>query len=337
MTHKLPMSEHEFNATMDRLKRQNANRWLIRGLLSLLLGLVVMPVALWIANATYFMELFVAALAGTVLFTTLAVIFFLIGLVKHLGAPSRALVTATAESASRGAMAGELRTCPSCAEPIRAAAVRCRFCGQGVAPAQPNTLPQGPRPTGKQAAMIVDDHAHQVEPAFVQAIGGTAIGSGTQARVDVEPFAWLVARHRSRRPAIVIITAVVAICSVLGVLAFKRFRAGVSASEKAGAYSHYVDEVIAEPDKWLDRSFKLHGMVEPGSIHEAIVGQKTHRTFVLEHKGKRLMVRHAGPKPKAFNDLADVIAQGRLTLEDSDEGDAFYVFFAYDLAARWRP
>ncbi|HWM86892.1 MAG TPA: cytochrome c maturation protein CcmE [Kofleriaceae bacterium] len=80
-------------------------------------------------------------------------------------------------------------------------------------------------------------------------------------------------------------------------------------------YYKHVDEVTLEPQRYVDKSLKVHGFVEPGSIDEQIVGQSTVRTFTLEFKGERIRVRHKGPKPDTFRDLAEVVAQGKLLAE----------------------
>ncbi len=114
----------------------------------------------------------------------------------------------------------------------------------------------------------------------------------------------------------------------------------------ADAEEHYqfVQEVMQKPDVWVGRSFKIHGIVEPGSIREQIVAQKTERQFVLEAKcdasdpnvppcpsGSRLrvLVKHHGPKPDTFKELAEAIAQGTLT----KQGDV-YEFQATELLAK---
>jgi cytochrome c-type biogenesis protein CcmE len=84
-----------------------------------------------------------------------------------------------------------------------------------------------------------------------------------------------------------------------------------SSMAEADYYKH-VDEVTVAPDRWVDKNLKVHGFVEAGSIDENIVGQTTVRTFVLEYKGERIHVRHKGPKPDTFRDLAEVVAQGKL-------------------------
>jgi cytochrome c-type biogenesis protein CcmE len=84
-----------------------------------------------------------------------------------------------------------------------------------------------------------------------------------------------------------------------------------SSLAEADYYKH-VDEVTGKPDRWVDKNLKIHGFVEAGSIDEKIVGQTQVRTFVLEYKGERIHVRHKGPKPDTFRDLAEVVAQGKL-------------------------
>jgi cytochrome c-type biogenesis protein CcmE len=87
-----------------------------------------------------------------------------------------------------------------------------------------------------------------------------------------------------------------------------------SSMAEADYYKH-VDEVTLSPERWVDKNLKVHGFVEAGSIEEKIVGQATVRTFVLEFKGERIHVRHKGPKPDTFRDLAEVVAQGKLLSE----------------------
>jgi cytochrome c-type biogenesis protein CcmE len=119
---------------------------------------------------------------------------------------------------------------------------------------------------------------------------------------------------------LVLLSLVVA-CSAIAILVFSSFA--------DAEFFKDVDEVTHAPADWMDKSFKLRGNVEPGSIKEAIVGQKTQRTFVLENKGERMMVRSEGPKPDTFKDLAEVVATGRLT----KEGET-YVFVATDMSAK---
>jgi cytochrome c-type biogenesis protein CcmE len=77
-------------------------------------------------------------------------------------------------------------------------------------------------------------------------------------------------------------------------------------------YFKHVNEVTMDADHWLDKSLRIHGFVEPGSIEERIEGQATVRTFILEYQGERIKVAHTGPKPDTFRDLAEVVAKGKL-------------------------
>lgn len=90
-----------------------------------------------------------------------------------------------------------------------------------------------------------------------------------------------------------------------------------SSLAEADYYKH-VSEVTLEPARWTDKSLKVHGLVEPGSIEEKIEGQTTVRHFVLQWQGERIRVRHTGPKPDTFRDLSEVVAKG--TLHSKSEG-----------------
>ena len=94
-------------------------------------------------------------------------------------------------------------------------------------------------------------------------------------------------------------------------------------------YYKMVDELMAEPGEWTDRTMKIHGYVEAGSIDEKIVDQQMKRTFILENKGKRLHVEHQGPKPDTFKDLSEVVAEGRVVQKDGR-----YVLEAENLMAK---
>ena len=51
---------------------------------------------------------------------------------------------------------------------------------------------------------------------------------------------------------------------------------------------------------------------------EQVVGQETVRSFILESRGQRLLVRNRGPKPDSFRDRSEVVAEGRLVIEDGE-------------------
>lgn len=94
-------------------------------------------------------------------------------------------------------------------------------------------------------------------------------------------------------------------------------------------YYKHADEVLAHPTQWEGKTMRVHGHVEPGSINEEIVGKQTRRTFILESKGTRLLVRNEGPKPDTFRDEAEVVAKGKLLKENGT-----YVFEATELMAK---
>lgn len=94
-------------------------------------------------------------------------------------------------------------------------------------------------------------------------------------------------------------------------------------------YYKMVEEVMVKPQDWVGKSLRVHGYVEAGSIKESIVAQKTVRTFILESKGQRLLVKHEGPKPDTFKDLSEVVANGTIVQEDGQ-----YVLKATELMAK---
>jgi cytochrome c-type biogenesis protein CcmE len=78
---------------------------------------------------------------------------------------------------------------------------------------------------------------------------------------------------------------------------------------------HYmmVDKLMASDlTHWNGNELKVHGDVLAGSIHERVVDQQTHRTFVLTRGGKQIRVFSSGPKPDTFKDQSEVIATGHL-------------------------
>jgi cytochrome c-type biogenesis protein CcmE len=85
-------------------------------------------------------------------------------------------------------------------------------------------------------------------------------------------------------------------------------------SSASGAVHYFkVNELVAAGlDQWKDKEIKVHGWVESGSIHESIVNQETHRTFVLQVDGKKVRVFNSGPKPDTFKDASEVVATGHL-------------------------
>lgn len=95
-------------------------------------------------------------------------------------------------------------------------------------------------------------------------------------------------------------------------------------------YYHHVDELMEAPESWEGKNLRIHGFVEPGSLHEEVVGQRMERRFVLEHEGERIEVKHAGPAPDTFRELSEVVAMGRLVRGD----DGRYMIDARELTAK---
>ncbi len=90
-----------------------------------------------------------------------------------------------------------------------------------------------------------------------------------------------------------------------------------------GHAQHYrmVDELQTDlkgdPSTFVGKELKIHGFVESGTIVESVVGQVTHRTFVLQKNGKKIRVFNEGPKPDTFKDQSEVVATGHLVKADT--------------------
>lgn len=108
--------------------------------------------------------------------------------------------------------------------------------------------------------------------------------------------------------------------------------AGFLFYSSVGNAQHYkmVDDLMKSPADWVGREMKVHGWVQPGTIKEQIVDQEMHRSFVLQHSGKRINVTHVGPKPDTFRDQSEVVASGNLVLQP----DGSYQFEAKELMAK---
>jgi len=135
----------------------------------------------------------------------------------------------------------------------------------------------------------------------------------------------------------VVLTAVVAISGV-----------GFLVKSSVSSAQHYmmVDDLLkSDLAAWKDKELKVHGWVESGSIHETIVNQETHRTFLLQRDGKKVRVFNSGPKPDTFKDQSEVVATGHLvpvaqmkdlaaSLGVSIESDMQYVVDSTELMAK---
>lgn len=75
-------------------------------------------------------------------------------------------------------------------------------------------------------------------------------------------------------------------------------------------YAKYVDELVRDQRSMRDRTVRLEGMVEEGSI-ENRPGTLEYR-FRLSKGGKTLPVHYTGIVPDTFREGIGVVAQGRL-------------------------
>jgi cytochrome c-type biogenesis protein CcmE len=102
----------------------------------------------------------------------------------------------------------------------------------------------------------------------------------------------------------IVLTAAVAVAGV-----------GFLVKSSVSSAQHYkmVDDLLqTDLSSWKGKELKVHGWVESNSIHESIVNQETHRTFLLQKGGKKIRVFSAGPKPDTFKDQSEVVATGHL-------------------------
>jgi cytochrome c-type biogenesis protein CcmE len=135
----------------------------------------------------------------------------------------------------------------------------------------------------------------------------------------------------------IVLTAVVAVGGV-----------GFLVKSSVSSAQHYkmVDELLqTDLTSWTGKELKVHGWVESGSIHESIVNQETHRTFLLQKGGKKIRVFSEGPKPDTFKDQSEVVATGHLvpaadrkqlaaSLGVAIESDISYVVDSSELMAK---
>lgn len=75
--------------------------------------------------------------------------------------------------------------------------------------------------------------------------------------------------------------------------------------------SVYVEEVMAEPERFAGRTFKVEGIVVEGSITQR-KGTTGDYRFVIEHEKQRLKVHFTDIPPDTFQEGGEVILTGRL-------------------------
>jgi len=76
-------------------------------------------------------------------------------------------------------------------------------------------------------------------------------------------------------------------------------------------YYKYVDEVMAEPQAWHDKTLQVHGNVVAGSI-----GRKRDSLdyqFDVHRNGKVIRAYYTGIVPDTFKDESEIVLTGRLT------------------------
>jgi len=105
----------------------------------------------------------------------------------------------------------------------------------------------------------------------------------------------------------------------------------IYSSIASAEYYKKVDELMAEPQKWVGKTMRVHGWVEMGSVQAPIKGQKIYRSFWLEANGARLFVRHSGPVPDSFDPDggSEIVAKGKLVKKDGE-----WEFHADDIMAK---
>jgi cytochrome c-type biogenesis protein CcmE len=73
----------------------------------------------------------------------------------------------------------------------------------------------------------------------------------------------------------------------------------------------YVDKVVLDPDRYAERTIKVHGIVVDGSIKKK-KGETGDYQFVIEHAGQRLPVHFTNIPPDTFQEGGEVVLTGRL-------------------------
>jgi cytochrome c-type biogenesis protein CcmE len=91
----------------------------------------------------------------------------------------------------------------------------------------------------------------------------------------------------------------------------------VRPGEGAFVYSKYVDEVLAEPQRFVGTELRVEGTVQAGTI-ENQPGSREYR-FRVERNNQSLPVHYAGIIPDTFRDGIGVTVRGRLDAHGSFE------------------
>lgn len=99
--------------------------------------------------------------------------------------------------------------------------------------------------------------------------------------------------------------------SALVILSALTFLMYTSISEGAEYYK-YVDEVMAEPEKWHGKRLRVHGYV----LGDPQVNPKTlEYRFTVQSNGATVNATYRGVVPDTFKKDAEVVLKGTLTTE----------------------
>ncbi len=78
----------------------------------------------------------------------------------------------------------------------------------------------------------------------------------------------------------------------------------------AFTYSKYVDEVLAEPQRYVGTEIRVEGTVEPGTIQSSAGSNRY--AFHVERNHRSLPVQYVGMVPDTFREGIGVTVRGRL-------------------------
>jgi cytochrome c-type biogenesis protein CcmE len=95
---------------------------------------------------------------------------------------------------------------------------------------------------------------------------------------------------------------------IIGVVAL--VASTVHTGSGAFTYSKYVDEVLAEPQRYLGTELRVEGVVEAGSIVNT--AGSNHYSFRVERNHRSMPVDYTGMVPDTFREGIGVTVRGRL-------------------------
>ncbi len=136
----------------------------------------------------------------------------------------------------------------------------------------------------------------QARSGLAEATGGGDARQTTEVPPD----------RRSGQAARLVLGIVLSVLVVGGGLAFL----AVDSLESA-QYYRTLAELSANAPELVGESFRVAGVVEPGSLRTDPGPPQEHR-FVITEEGHRLAVRYRRPLPDAFTDKQEVVVEGTL-------------------------